>query len=109
MNIVLNFIGLRAGGGRADAMNLLKAIPANASEDTFLAITPANHGYENISASSNCHVRFEQVRPFNNIWRLYFDNVTLTKICKQFKADILFTMCNTGPLKIDVCKHIIML
>ncbi|MBF0466473.1 MAG: glycosyltransferase [Nitrospirae bacterium] len=109
MNIVLNFIGLRSGGGRADTFNLMMSIPANAPEHNFLAIVPARHGYENIAVSANCKVLYEPVRTFNDAWRVYFDNVVTPAICKDFKADLLFTMGNNGPVKFKYCKHIMML
>ncbi len=108
MNIVLHFLGLRAGGGRTDAINLLKVLPTISSDD-FLAIVPRGCGYENISLPPNCQLHFEAVRRFNDVWRLYFDNYRLKNLCKQFNADVLFTMCNNGPLKIGTCRHVIML
>lgn len=109
MKIVLNFIGSRVGGGRTDALNLLEAIPANAPKHEFLALVPDNYGYDKIVVSSNCHVHYEPIHLFNDLWRIYFDNIIIDKICKQYKADVLFTVCNTGPIKIDCCKHILML
>jgi len=109
MNIVLNFVGLRAGGGRTDGINLLSKIPAYAPQTRFFAVVPAGCGYERVPLPPNCVVRYEHVRKFNDIWRIYFDNVVLRSICRSFKADVLFTMCNNGPLSIKSTRHVVML
>lgn len=109
MNIVLHFLGFRGGGGRTDAINLLRAMPAVSPQYNFLAIVPAGCGYEQVLTGSNCRLHFEPVRPLNNLWRLFFDNVSLKRICEKFQADVLFTMCNNGPVKIKTCRHVIMI
>ncbi len=96
------------GGGRTDAINLLYVLPEMATEHQFLAVVPEGCGYEKVALHDNCRLCFVPVRPINDLWRLYFDNVSLVKICKEFKSDLLFTMCNNGPLRIH-CDHIVML
>ena len=108
MRVVLNFIGLRVGGGRTDAINLLHTLPKLAPEIKFLAIVPSSSGYEELKLSKNCELRFEPIRPLNDLWRLFYDNFILTRICKNFGTDVLFTMCNNGPIKTS-SRHVLML
>lgn len=108
MKIVLNFLGLRVGGGRTDAINILYSIPRVAKNYKFLAIVPSGCGYDKIELSNNCELLTIPPRKFNDIWRLYFDNFIIPKICKHFQANIIFTMCNNGPLWVP-CRHVLML
>ena len=109
MRILLHFLGFRAGGGRSDAINILKLVPANGPEHEFLAIVPAGYGYEKLSLPPNCRLHFEKVRPLNDLWRLYFDNVVLARMCRDFRADVLFTMGNIGPIRSIAARQIMML
>ena len=109
MNIVLHFLGFRSGGGRTDAINLLQYLPRFYPEHNFLAVVPRGYGYDHVSVTSNCTLHLERVRYFNDVWRIFFDNLTLKKICRKFRADVLFTMCNNGPVKIWLCRHIVMI
>ena len=108
MKIVLNFLGLRVGGGRTDAINILFSLPRIADTCEFLAIVPESCGYEKIDLNKNCEVISIPTKKLNNVWRLYFDNFVIPKMCKEFGADTLFTMCNNGPLRVP-CRHVVML
>ena len=109
MNIVLNFIGIRVGGGKTDAEHLIETMPVIAPHHNYLVIVPFGCGYEKMNYPGNCKVKYEKIRKLNNVWRLYFDNVALRRICKAFDADVLFTMCNIGPLSMTCCRHVLML
>ena len=108
MKVVLNFLGLRVGGGRTDAINILFSLPRIAGNHKFLALVPSGCGYEKINLNENCEILTIPPRKFNDVWRLYFDNFVIPKICKNFGANVLFTMCNNGPLKVP-CRHVLML
>lgn len=108
MRIVLNFVGLSTGGGRTDAINLLATMPAQGPNDQFLAVVPSGSGYEKVTLSENCVIRQVRRRRFNNVFRVFFDNFLLPKICRDFSADVLFTMCNNGPVRAP-CRHVVML
>jgi len=108
MRIVLNFIGLSTGGGRTDAINLLATMPSQAPNDHFLAVVPFGSGYEEVPLSDNCVIYPVRRRRFNNFFRILFDNFAMPKICRDFSADVLFTMCNNGPIRVP-CRHVVML
>ena len=92
MKIVLNFLGLRVGGGRTDAINILFSLPRVAKNYKFLAIVPSGCGYDKIELSNNCELLTIPPKKFNDIWRLYFDNFIIPKICRHFQANIIFKL-----------------
>ena len=79
MKVVLNFLGLRVGGGRTDAINILFSLPRIAGNHKFFALVPSGCGYEKINLNENCEILTIPPRKFNDVWRLYFDNFCYTK------------------------------
>lgn len=109
MNVLLHLAGLRSGGGRADALNLLTALPTRYPEHRFLAAVPAGVGYEALATPPNCELRYVPLPPLNELWRLYFDNIRVPALARAFHADVVFSMGNTGPLRLRGCRHVLML
>lgn len=110
MTILLHFLGFRAGGGRSDAINILRSLPRFYPDDRFIAVVPAGYGYESVEVAPNCQVRLERIRPLHDAWRLYFDNVRLPGICREEGVDTLFSMGNTGPVFPPAgVRHVVML
>lgn len=109
MRVVLHFAGLRVGGGRTDAANLLQALPRNFPQHQFLVVVPVGVGYETLSLPPNCTVRYVPTRRLNSLWRVYFDNVRLVSMARRFQADVVFSMGNTGPVRIRGIRHVLMI
>lgn len=108
--ILFHFLGLRTGGGRTTALNLLNVLPRMAPEHRFLALVPAGYGYENLSLPDNCRLSFEPVRRWNDLRRLWLDNVSTPRQARRFGADVVFSLGNLGPLWLEgTTRHVVLL
>lgn len=91
-------------------MNILRNLPRGYPSHRFVALVPAGYGYESLPVPPNCQLHFQAVRPFHDLWRLYFDNFVLPRLCRRLKADVLFSMGNTGPLWLSpTMRYVLML
>ena len=109
MNIVLNCVGMRAGGGRADALMLIDSLPRLYKQHRFLAVVPPAVGYETLDVADNCEKHFSGSRMLNEIWRLWFDNSRLPKLAHQFEAQTMLSLGNLGPARLRGIRHVLML
>jgi glycosyltransferase involved in cell wall biosynthesis len=107
MRVILNFSGLRSGGGRTDAINLIYSLPRVKPDWEFTALVPKDCGYENVE-TVNCSIIYVPYYTPNSLWRLFYDNVIIPYLCKTVGAEVLFTMCNNGPVAVS-CEHFVMI
>jgi glycosyltransferase involved in cell wall biosynthesis len=86
---------LRGGGALVGAVNLLKALKNVSFNEKFLVIYPSGWGYENIElpAGSEMYLYSKAHSPLQRIW---FETVSLPKIVRRFKPDIICGLGNIG-------------
>ena len=107
MKIVVNCNGLWQGGGRGLGLNLLRSLDAMDSDHEFLVVAPKGVGYEELELSRQFTTRLEPRRRLNDVWRLYFDQRVLPRLCEEYGADVLLSMGNMGPIN-PPCKHVLL-
>lgn len=106
MKFVINGLGLSSGGGRTVGLNVISSLSTVDTENEYLLIFPPNAGYEDISLAKNCGMVFIDPGKFKRLKRLHIDHVRLPRICRDFKADVLFSMSNFGPYKVQ-CPQVL--
>ena len=94
MRLLVNAIGLRAGGGLTVGLNALRGIREARPEYSIMAIVPADCGYEALCAELSIPCRAYRRRLGYAAWRLWFDQVQVPAIARRWPADVLFTMNN---------------
>lgn len=97
MRIAFNMVSLHTGGGNRIAKNLLLSLEKH-PEHKYLIFIPEKTGFEYILEWSKIPftVYLKPHRKTSFWGRLWFDNVTIPKKVRQFKADILISLTNIG-------------
>ncbi len=95
MRIAFNMVSLHTGGGNRIAKNLLLSLQDYPDHD-YLVIIPEDKGFDYIIDRSK--IPFTVIRKPHRktsfLSRLWFDNITLPRHVKKFKADILISLTN---------------
>lgn len=107
MRIVLNGVSLISSGGMVSAKNLISSLSRMENENKYLLLFPEGSGYEDIKLPSNFELMLFKRQNFNELYRLYLDNMYFPKLSKDWNADVFFTLCNLGPYKLDI-PHLVM-
>ena len=107
MRLLINAVGLRAGGGLTVGLNGLRGIRDARPEYELLALVPAGCGYEELCARLSIPCRTFAIRPFYPGWRLWFDQVLVPLIARRWSADVLFTM-NNQPALAARCPQVLL-
>jgi len=94
MRLLINAVGLRAGGGLTVGLNSLRAISEARPSYEILALVPANHGYEELCAGLSIPYQSFATGPLYAAWRVWFDQVQVPVVAKRWSADVLFAMNN---------------
>ena len=89
MKIVLNAHNLRAGGGKACAPKMLKALLEIAPKHDFLIFIPKGAGYPDFSTYPNVEAVYEAPSGLRRIY--WFKKILYPKI-RQFSPDWVWTM-----------------
>lgn len=106
MRVVVNCNGLWQGGGRGLGLNLLRSLDALETDHEFLVVAPAGAGYEDLALGGQFQTRLEPRRKLNDVWRFYFDQRVLPRLCAEYGADVLLSMGNVGPIRAP-CRHVL--
>ena len=94
MRLLVNAVGLRAGGGLTVGLNGLRGIRELRSEYDMLALVPADCGYEALCTELSIPYRAFRKHTLYQAWRLWFDQVIVPVTARRWSADLLFTMNN---------------
>lgn len=87
MNILINFLPVRVGGGQQVASNLIKTIKDNNYGHRWLFLVGAGTELERLAIE----FRLEHVsKPFSYLKRFYFENFGIERIIKNEKIDIIY-------------------
>jgi len=95
VKIAITAYACRAGGGLIQTTNLLRAMNEVAADEQFLMICPANCGYEDIKLSKASQL-YLYSEPHTLRPRLKFEFITLPRIVRQYKPDVIFGPANMG-------------
>ena len=98
MKIAIIAYCCRAGGGLIQTIHLLKAMAALAENDEFLFVCPEGCGYEDIELPAGS--RLYVYKDPHTLWpRLKFEYITLPRILRQYRPDIIFGPAAVGAFK----------
>jgi glycosyltransferase involved in cell wall biosynthesis len=107
MRLLINAVGLRAGGGLTVGLNSLRGIRQVRPDYKIFALVPAGCGYEELCASLSIRYRaFARTRVYP-VWRLWFDQLQVPVIARSWSADVLFTMNNQAAWS-SPCQQIVL-
>jgi glycosyltransferase involved in cell wall biosynthesis len=107
MRLLINAVGLRAGGGLTVGLNGLRGLRAARPEYELLALVPAGCGYEELCASLSIPCRAFAMPVLYPAWRLWFDQVRVPLIARRWSADVLLTM-NNQPALAARCAQVVL-
>ena len=99
MRFVINGLGLVSGGGLTVGLNVVRCLSKVDRENQYLLVFPPGVGYEDIPLGENCRMMPIGEGLLKHVKRLYVDHVQLPRVCREFRADALFSMSNFGPRK----------
>lgn len=110
MKIILNCTSLISSGGFVSTYNILSELIEDSRGHDYLAILPEGVGYEKLDISNVNHltIYYYKRSKFNNLKRIVFDNFTLKNIIREWNADVVFSMGNLGPIKLNI-PHALMI
>lgn len=86
---------LRAGGGLVGTLNLLKSLKNASANEKFLVIYPKGCGYEDIELPADSEI-FVYSRNHSPLQRIWFEAISLPKIVRCFRPDVICGLGNIG-------------
>lgn len=100
MRILINAVSAVAGGGMTYLVNLLKYLPAMMSEDSFLVVIQGIELPQELYKQPNLEIRkiADSIGSNNILKRYWWENTGLIKLCKRWKADVLYCIANMAPI-----------
>ena len=100
MRILINAVSAVAGGGMTYLVNLLKYLPDLMPEDEFLVVIQGIQLPEEVYKKPNLTIKkiSEKTGSENLFKRYWWENTSLIKLCKLWKADILYCIANMTPI-----------
>ena len=107
MRLLVNAIGLRAGGGLTVGLNCLRGLREARADYEIMALIPAGQGYEELCTELSVAYAAFKKNALYPAWRLWFDQCRVPVIAKQWSADVLFTM-NNQPAWAATCPQIVL-
>lgn len=107
MRLLINAVGLRAGGGLTVGLNCLRGIREARPAYELRAFVPAHHGYEDLCRELSISYQACDVGPLYPAWRLWFDQVQVPLAAWKWSADVLFAM-NNQPAWTAPCPQLVL-
>ena len=100
MRILINAVSAVAGGGMTYLVNLLKYLPDLMPEDEFLVVIQGIQLPDEVYKKSNLTIKkiSSKTGSENLIKRYWWENTGLIKLCKLWKADLLYCIANMTPI-----------
>ncbi len=111
MRILINAVSAVAGGGMTYLVNLLKYLPDLMNEDEFLVVIQGIDLPQEIYNKKNLEIKkiSDSTSSQNLIKRFWWENTGLIKICKLWKADVLYCIANMTPIVLAPIPTIVMI
>lgn len=100
MKILINGVSAVAGGGITYLNNLLTYLPDLMPNDEFLVVIQGIDLPKEVYQKKNLIIKkiSDKVGSENIIKRYWWENTSLIKLCKLWKADILYCIANITPI-----------
>ena len=98
MRILINAVSAKAGGGITYLVNLLKYLPKIMPEDEFLCVIQDIELPSEVYTHNNLDIRVIKQASESVLKRYWWENTGLLKLCKRWKADLLYCVANMIPL-----------
>ncbi len=94
MNIILNFIPLKSGGGTQVGLDFLSQINKFGSKHNWYVVTTKNTVFTEYRYSDNLHLA--KVIPDNILYRILFENLFCKLLINKLNASVVYTQF--GPM-----------
>jgi glycosyltransferase involved in cell wall biosynthesis len=107
MRLLVNAVGLRAGGGLTVGLNCLRGIRDARPDYQMMALVPAACGYEELCGELSIPYKAFRRTARYPAWRLWFDQVQAPLHAREWSADVLFTMNNQAAWAAP-CRQILL-
>lgn len=106
MRIIVNDIAASTGGAISVLLEFYRFLTQNDDAKQIQWIFLLSDNY--IRSTSNIEVRVYPKRKFNWIYRLWFDNIKLKRLCKELDADAIISLQNTisGSIKLPQLVYV---
>jgi len=98
MRVLINAVSAKMGGAQAYLTNFLPTLADMNLPDEFLVFVPPGSAFSLLSLSPKITVKAMSQTESGAFSRLLFDQWTLRRIAKEFRADCLFSTANFGVL-----------
>ena len=108
MRLLINAVGLRAGGGLTVGLDCLRGIRETRPDYEIMALVPTGCGYEEQCATLEIPFKSFRTGPLYKLWRLWFDQVQVPKVARKWSADVLFSMNNQAAWAVS-CPQVVLL
>ena len=109
MRILINAVSAKAGGGITYLVNLLKYLPKIMPEDEFLCVIQDIELPSEVYTHNNLDIRVIKQASESVLKRYWWENTGLLKLCKRWKADLLYCIANLAPILPSSCPKVLMI
>lgn len=99
-------LGFTSGGGLSVGLSVFTRLAEVAPNDQFLVLVPAVAAYQRIATPPNAIKLVFDVSSSKRMKRFWIDHVRIPALCREFGADVLFSMSNFGPFRAP-CPHVL--
>ena len=108
MRLLINAVGLRAGGGLTVGLNCLRGLREARPDYEMMALVPAGCGYEEQCATLAIPFTAFPANALYPLWRLWFDQVQVPGAARRWAADVLLSMNNQAAWAVS-CPQVVLL
>ena len=109
MRMLINAVSAKAGGGITYLVNLLRYLPCIMADDEFLCVIQDIDLPKDLYSHKNLEIRKIPQASGNVLKRHWWENTGLLKLCKSWKADLLYCIANMIPIIPACCPTYMML
>jgi glycosyltransferase involved in cell wall biosynthesis len=107
MRLLINAVGLRAGGGLTVGLNCLRGIRHARPDYEIKALVPAKTGYEELCSTLSIPCETFTKGPFYPAWRVWFDQVQVPRLSRQWSADVVFALNNQAAWGVSCAQAVL--
>jgi glycosyltransferase involved in cell wall biosynthesis len=108
MRLLINAVGLRAGGGLTVGLNALRGLREVRPDVDIFALVPAGCGYEELCRNLEVPFKAFHTTALYPLWRVWFDQVQVPVATRRWSADVLFSMNNQTAWGVS-CAQVVLL
>ncbi|WP_353661133.1 glycosyltransferase [Hydrogenimonas sp. SS33] len=104
MKYLIHAVSTNMGGAKRHLDSMMAELSESAPEDEFFVVL--NERYHAEWDRPNIRIIRYPIKYSNGLRRLWFDNVEINRLIKEFDIDLLLSFANFGPFKAK-CRHLL--